>query len=138
MISWWPSLDDAIQTHCEAMTRDGLAPHHCDEAKLEGAILRPQNRHHYDGITDVIELAGLLAAAVACGHSFTDGNKRTAFVLLALFLERNGFETTTSHRDESLARGIELIVDAYHRGEQDGDAQLASFTAYLRTVTRRQ
>lgn len=131
----WLSLDDAIEAHCAAMKLNGLDPQHCDLGKLAGALVRPQNRHHYDGVDDIIELAAILAAAVARSHSFTDGNKRTAFALLIVFLEINGIGRTTSPDDVSVARGIEDMVAAAQRGEAEGDREVARFTAHLRTVT---
>jgi death-on-curing family protein len=135
MISWWPSLDDAVEAHCAAMALDGVAPSHHDEARLAGALYRPQNHHHYDGVDDVVELATLLAIAVARSHAFTDGNKRTGYVLMGLFLLRNGVELTTGNGDDSIAKWIEHVVEAYQSDDETGDAELARFTHFTRTVT---
>ncbi|HZZ36504.1 MAG TPA: type II toxin-antitoxin system death-on-curing family toxin, partial [Caulobacteraceae bacterium] len=35
-------------------------------------------------------LAAIYAAAISGNHPFIDGNKRTAFLALGLFLEKNG------------------------------------------------
>jgi death on curing protein len=51
----------------------------------------PQNLATY-GKPDVFELAACYAVALAKNHPFIDGNKRTAFVAIELFLVLNGQE----------------------------------------------
>ncbi|MDX3772497.1 type II toxin-antitoxin system death-on-curing family toxin [Chromatiaceae bacterium AAb-1] len=45
----------------------------------EALIYRVQNRKHYEGVTDIFELAATYWVTIACGHIFNDDNKRTAF-----------------------------------------------------------
>ena len=52
-------------------------------------MARPQNRWHY-GETDLAELAAAYAFGLARNHPFIDGNKRTAFAALMMFLRVNG------------------------------------------------
>jgi death-on-curing protein len=61
-----------------------------DEGLLESALDRPQNRFHYDSVSDLIELAATYAVAVSGNHPFADGNKRAAFHAMTLFLRLNG------------------------------------------------
>ncbi|MFN6884273.1 type II toxin-antitoxin system death-on-curing family toxin, partial [Proteus mirabilis] len=61
-----------------------------DPGRAEALIYRVQNRKHYEGITDVFELAATYWVAIARGHIFNDGNKRTAFFVTMTFLYRNG------------------------------------------------
>ena len=49
------------------------------------SILQP------DGEPDAAELAASYAFGIARNHPFVDGNQRTAFVVLELFLALNGF-----------------------------------------------
>ena len=56
---------------------------------LDSALARPLNRAGY-GEPDISELAAVYALAIARNHPFVDGNKRTAFVALELFLRLNG------------------------------------------------
>lgn len=61
-----------------------------DEGLLESALQRPRNRFHYEGETDICALAATYAVGIASNHPFVDGNKRTAFQAMILFLALNG------------------------------------------------
>jgi death-on-curing protein len=60
-----------------------------DPGALESALARARNRWVY-GETDLCALAAAYAFGVARNHPFSDGNKRTAWVLARLFLALNG------------------------------------------------
>jgi death on curing protein len=62
-----------------------------DENLLRAALARPINKWHYDQPRpDLCELAAAYAFAIARGHVFLDGNKRTAHAVAAVFLANNG------------------------------------------------
>ena len=63
-----------------------------DEHALEAALARPIQRTAYRPEADLAELAAAYAHGLATGHPFHDGNKRIAFVTMAVFLELNGVE----------------------------------------------
>jgi death-on-curing protein len=63
-----------------------------DEHALEAALARPLQRRAYDADADLAELAAAYGHGLATGHPFHDGNKRIAFVAMAVFLELNGVE----------------------------------------------
>ena len=63
-----------------------------DEHALEAALARPLQRTAYKPEADLAELAAAYGHGLATGHPFHDGNKRIAFVILAVFLELNGVE----------------------------------------------
>ena len=58
---------------------------------LESALARPRNAFAY-GEEDIIVLAVALMAGIARAHAFEQGNKRTAFAAMRLFLCANGFD----------------------------------------------
>jgi len=60
-----------------------------DEGMLDSALLRPINQWAY-GVDDLCRLGAAYAFGLARNHPFTDGNKRTAWILARLFLARNG------------------------------------------------
>ena len=60
-----------------------------DAGALESALGRPVNQWAY-GEDDRCALAAAYAFGIARNHPFTDGNKRTAWVLARLFLRLNG------------------------------------------------
>ena len=64
-----------------------------DESLLQAALARPINRWHYDEPQpDLYDLAASYAFAIARGHVFLDGNKRTAHAVAAVFLLNHGIE----------------------------------------------
>lgn len=68
----------------------GLAGH----KSLASTLARIENRLAYGLIADVYELAATYAVALAVGHVFHDGNKRTAFTAMNICLVLNGVEPT--------------------------------------------
>jgi death-on-curing protein len=59
-----------------------------DHGLLESAVLRPVNQWTY-GQTDMAALAAAYAFGLARNHAFVDGNKRTAFHAMMVFLRVN-------------------------------------------------
>jgi death-on-curing protein len=74
-----------------------------DEGLLESALARPINRAAYDADADAAMLAASYAFGLAKNHPFLDGNKRTAYVAMELFLADNGFALTASDEDSLIA-----------------------------------
>ena len=62
-----------------------------DEGALESALARPHFLRAY-GKNDPIELNVSVAAALVQNHAFVDGNKRTAWQVLAWLIHANGFD----------------------------------------------
>ncbi len=65
---------------------------------LESALAKPRNLENY-GDPDTAALAAAYGFGIAKNHPFLDGNKRTAFVAGALFLELNGRRVTAAETD---------------------------------------
>jgi len=74
---------DLVQTHGGA---HGLR----DDGLLESALARPRHRWSYDASADIAALGAAYAIGIACNHAFIDGNKRTAFQTMYVFLALNG------------------------------------------------
>ena len=70
-----------------------------DEGKLESAVFRAQNLSNYNQDVTLYDLAATIGWGIANNHPFVDGNKRTAFVVMAVFLEINGMIVTASEVD---------------------------------------
>lgn len=60
------------------------------DKSLESALARVENRLAYGMIADIHDLGAAYAAAIAQGHCFNDGNKRTAFRAMEVVLALNG------------------------------------------------
>ncbi len=88
----WVWLDPAVlrAVHDEQLAEHGGASGTRDEGLFESALARPQHLVAY-GSPDAAALAAAYGYGIARNHPFIDGNKRTAFVALELFLELNGF-----------------------------------------------
>jgi death on curing protein len=53
---------------------------------VEAALMRVENHADYAGLDDVLDIAALYAEAIARGHIFNDGNKRTALTCAIAYL----------------------------------------------------
>jgi death-on-curing protein len=77
---------------------------------LSSALARPRNLLSYGEKPDAAALAAAYAFGIARNHPFLDGNKRTAFVVMELFLNLNGWILNAEDADcistmQSLAAG---------------------------------
>ena len=61
-----------------------------DEDALEAALARPRQRWAYGDEPDLADLAASYAFGLSRSHPYFDGNKRIAFVTMAVFLSLNG------------------------------------------------
>ena len=95
---------DALFFHKRLIERYGGAPGIRDVGALESALHRPQTGY-YDTIID--EAAALLESLVQ-NHPFIDGNKRTAFAVVDVFLRINGY-TITAESNAVYDKFIKLL-----------------------------
>ncbi|MCL2899878.1 type II toxin-antitoxin system death-on-curing family toxin [Brenneria tiliae] len=86
----WVSAQEVIAFHDRILQRLPGVAGIPDPGRAEALIYRVQNRTHYEDVTDVFEFAATYWVAIARGHIFNDGNKRTAFFVTMVFLYRNG------------------------------------------------
>ena len=95
--SGWFWLDRAvlIAAHDEQLAEHGGAAGLRDEGLFDSALARPLNLAAYES-PDACALAASYAIGLAQNHPFIDGNKRTAFIAMALFLWLNGVELIAS------------------------------------------
>ena len=92
MKSWvWLSEALIYAIHEEQLAEHGGATGIRDAGLLASALARPKNLLGYETHVDVAMLAASYAYGIAKNHPFVDGNKRTAFVALELFLVLNGW-----------------------------------------------
>ena len=96
----WVWIDPSVilAVHEEQLAEHGGAAGVRDAGLLESALSRPRNLAHY-GAPDVSELAASYAFGLAKNHPFIDGNKRTAFVAIELFLLLNGWRLSAPDAD---------------------------------------
>ena len=119
-MSDWIWIDAAViyAVHNQQLAEHGGSTGVRDAGLLESALARPQNLVAY-GEPDVHDLAAAYGYGIARNHPFIDGNKRTAFVAVELFLRLNGFNLKATDVDcvitmLALAAG-ELSEEAFAR-----------------------
>ena len=92
MKKWvWIDPRAILAIHDEQLAEHGGGSGLRDQGLLESAMARPINLAAYED-PDAAALAASYAVGLAKNHPFVDGNKRTAFVALELFLALNGRE----------------------------------------------
>jgi len=70
-----------------------------DKGLLESALARPIQLFNYGESPDLCQLAAAYGFDVAKNHPFVDGNKRTAFQCMFVFLYINDIEITATEVD---------------------------------------
>ena len=94
----WIESNILYAVHDEQLAQHGGLAGLRDANALESAIARAQQLSHY-GSPDVADLAAAYGYGIARNHPFSDGNKRTAFVAVELFLALNGHDLTADDTD---------------------------------------
>ena len=117
-----PDLVEAIH---DAVLNPGELPGRARDKSLEGALARVDNRLAYGLIGDVFDLAAAYALAIAQGHCFNDGNKRTAHQAMDVCLDLNGIR---------IAWETEAVGQTIIRAAQ-GQIDEADLAHWLRTLT---
>ncbi len=129
-MSHYLTLADVVALHAEVMERLGQGANPIrDEGALESAVSRPRMAAHYEE-ADIVRQAALLAAGISQAQAFLDGNKRTAFAAVYLFLIRNDF--VFGGDSVELGRQLEIVAE---RGGDRASAEDA-FEAWLRERVR--
>ena len=93
------TLAQAKAIHEQQLSLFGGTTGIIDEGKLESALYRPVNIANYNPNATMCELAAALGYGIAINHPFVDGNKRTAFIVMAVFLEINQVRLIASEVD---------------------------------------
>ena len=84
----WVTVEDAILAHQQSIANYGGSDGVRDGGGLESALAYPQNLAAY-GDPGLAELAAGYLFAIAKNHAFVDGNKRTAWTVMRLFVALN-------------------------------------------------
>ena len=84
----WVTVEDAILAHQQSIANYGGSDGVRDSGGLESALAYPQNLAAY-GDLGLAELAAGYLFAIAKNHAFVDGNKRTAWTVMRLFVALN-------------------------------------------------
>ena len=86
----WVASEVVLAIHDAQLVEHGGSEGIRDLGLLDSALARPQNVYAYSTGATLPQLAAAYAVGITQKHPFIDGNKRTAWVVCALFLELNG------------------------------------------------
>lgn len=120
----WIEESVVLALHEEHLAEHGGPVGIRDRGLLESALFRPQNLIDY-GDPDLAALAAAYGFGLARNHPFIDGNKRTAFTVMELFLALNG--------QELIADDSSCIVTILKLAE--GSLTEADFADWIRSNT---
>jgi len=112
-----------LEIHAAQIARFGGDSGLRDLGQLEAALHRPQTGYY----RDIIEEAAALWESLSQNHPFVDGNKRTAFASMDIFLGLNGCELTAS-----VEEAVNFILGLY----EAGDFRFERLEPWLRQHTR--
>lgn len=79
-----------IAVHDEILVQTGVGREGCHSERLESVLSRIDQQIYYSGIDNLFEIAAWYGIALAKGHAFVDGNKRTGLAVMLTFLEIQG------------------------------------------------
>jgi death on curing protein len=123
----WVNRDDCIAIHELMLAQHGGLAGIRDEGLLESALAKPRNLFAY-GSPRLPALAASYAAGIVHNHPFLDGNKRTGFMVAAVFLEVNGQVLTAS--EESVVQNT-LALAA-------GKLKEAGYAVWLKSASQKR
>ncbi len=121
---------DAV--HVDQLREHGGLPGTRGENALESAVARAKQRWRYEPQSDLATLAAAYGWGLATSHPYRDGNKRIAFLAMAIFVELNGYRLEAPETDV-----VQVMLGV--AGNQVADRELAPWIrSHLVPVTRRR
>jgi death-on-curing protein len=93
--TFYSTLQETLYLHDVLIKRFGGASGVIDKGLLESALARPRSGYY----RSLSEQAAALIQILAMNHPFSDGNKRVAFALTAVFLKLNGLSFSVSAQE---------------------------------------
>jgi len=121
----WFSREEVLALHDLMLSDYGGLTGVRDDNMLESALAKPRQLFAY-GKPRVAEMAASYACGVVKNHPFLDGNRRTGFLLGAVFFEVNGHTFFAGEVDATL-RTLDLAA---------GEITEADYAAWLAKNSR--
>lgn len=103
----YPTVEEVLALHSLLLARYGGESGVRDLGMLDAALHRPRSGYY----SSLSEQAAALLQSLANNHAFVDGNKRVAFVTMAIFLRLNGFALRAT-ADDAEAFLIDEVIQA--------------------------
>ncbi len=111
----WLSRAAVDALHVDQIREHGGLVGTRDENGLDSALARPQQLRTHEPDADLASLAAAYAFGLARNHPYVDGNKRIAFLALAVFLDLNGLTLSADEPD------VVAVMTKVAAGELDED-----------------
>lgn len=124
----WVAENVVLAIHEAQLAEHGGIAGIRDEGLLGSALARPHNLEAYGDNPDAAALAAAYAFGISRNHPFLDGNKRTAFVVMELLLNLNGW-TLKANDAECITTMLALAA---------GDVGEEALARWLRDHTARE
>jgi death-on-curing protein len=105
--TFFPTLEECLALHGELIRRFGGQGGLRDPGMLDSALARPRSGYY----PSLSQQAAALMQSLARNHAFTDGNKRMAFAVTAIFLRMNGYRLPVT-ADEGETFLIGRVIEA--------------------------
>jgi death-on-curing protein len=120
------TVPELIEMHAQMMeSMGGTAEPLRSLDLLESAAMKPRTAAYYGG-ADLPEQAALLAVGISQNQPFLDGNKRTAYIALKVFLDINGYRIDAPSLE--IARQLVAVAERTDSLEE----ATARFAAWVR------
>lgn len=123
----WMNREECLAIHEMMLAQHGGLSGVREEGLLESALAKPQNLFAY-GSPTLAEMAASYAAGIILNHPFLDGNKRTGFMVAAVFLEVNGLVLTAP--EESVVENTMALAA--------GTLKESGYAAWLKASLRKR
>ena len=98
----WVLPELVLAVHQMLLAEHGGLPGIREQALLDSALARPQQKLAYENDISIFELAASYSYGLARNHPFIDGNKRIALTVAAVFLELNGYSLNATEAEATL------------------------------------
>ncbi len=107
--------DLAVSIHSDLLQRYGGKPGIRDRNLLESALAQPKMTIGRKFVhRKLFEKAAAYGYHVCRNHPFIDGNKRVAFILMDIFLQKNGWEIV-AREEEAYSAMMDLASGKFTR-----------------------
>jgi len=111
----WVNIDVIKAIHTRQIQEHGGLHGIRDEKLLISALNTPHNTFLYEK-ADLITLASKYLYSLSSNHPFVDGNKRTAYICMRLFLKLNGKDFKATEEEK-----IELMINVASQRYKDDE-----------------
>ena len=108
----WFNVDDLELIHMQIIDVSGGSHGTRDRGRLESALASMQQEVFGKELYKTIfEKAAALARGIIADHPFVDGNKRTGIMSALIFLNLNGYDTSSLQNKDLEDFAVKIAVD---------------------------